>query len=90
MNDAMMLRAAYDPLDISGQYKKSKEEKAAADAKIAEDAANFEAQQKGLQEQKNVSMLKSQGANFKKGGVVSASRRADGIAQRGKTRGKMC
>ena len=26
---------------------------------------------------------------FKKGGVVSASRRADGIAQRGKTRGKM-
>ena len=24
------------------------------------------------------------------GGVVSASRRADGIAQRGKTRGKMC
>ncbi len=26
---------------------------------------------------------------MKKGGVVSASRRADGIAQRGKTRGKM-
>ncbi len=26
---------------------------------------------------------------FKKGGVVSASKRADGIAQRGKTRGKM-
>jgi len=25
-----------------------------------------------------------------KGGVVSASRRGDGIAQRGKTRGKMC
>jgi hypothetical protein len=25
-----------------------------------------------------------------KGGAVSASRRADGIAQRGKTRGKMC
>jgi hypothetical protein len=29
------------------------------------------------------------GQFFKKGGVVSASRRADGIAQRGKTRGKM-
>ena len=30
------------------------------------------------------------GANeYKKGGAVSASRRADGIAQRGKTRGKM-
>ena len=27
---------------------------------------------------------------YKKGGSVSASRRADGIAQRGKTRGKMC
>ena len=26
----------------------------------------------------------------KKGGTVSASRRADGIAQRGKTKGKMC
>jgi len=29
------------------------------------------------------------GVGKKKGGVVSASRRADGIAQRGKTRGKM-
>jgi hypothetical protein len=28
--------------------------------------------------------------NMKKGGVVSASSRGDGIAQRGKTRGKMC
>ena len=27
---------------------------------------------------------------MKKGGAVSASRRADGIAQRGKTRGKVC
>jgi hypothetical protein len=27
---------------------------------------------------------------FKKGGSVSASRRADGIAQRGKTRGRVC
>ena len=27
---------------------------------------------------------------YKKGGVVSASKRADGIAQRGKTRGKVC
>ena len=26
----------------------------------------------------------------KKGGMISASRRADGVAQRGKTRGKMC
>lgn len=27
---------------------------------------------------------------YKRGGVVSASRRADGIAQRGKTKGRMC
>ena len=31
-----------------------------------------------------------QGSGMKKGGSVSASRRGDGIAQRGKTRGKMC
>jgi hypothetical protein len=29
-------------------------------------------------------------SSFKKGGSVSASSRGDGIAQRGKTRGKMC
>ena len=29
------------------------------------------------------------GDNYKKGGAVSASRRADGIAQRGKTRGRL-
>jgi len=29
-------------------------------------------------------------SRYAKGGVVSASRRGDGIAQRGKTRGKMC
>jgi len=31
----------------------------------------------------------STSVGMKKGGTVSASRRADGIAQRGKTRGKM-
>jgi len=30
------------------------------------------------------------GDNFKRGGAVSASRRADGIAQRGKTKGRIC
>lgn len=30
------------------------------------------------------------GQPMKKGGKVSASKRADGIAKRGKTRGKMC
>ena len=33
---------------------------------------------------------KGEDPEYKKGGAVSASKRADGIAQRGKTRGKMC
>ena len=33
---------------------------------------------------------KGEDAAYKKGGTVSASRRADGIAQRGKTKGRMC
>jgi hypothetical protein len=33
--------------------------------------------------------LKRETRGKKAGGIVSASRRADGIAQRGKTRGKM-
>jgi hypothetical protein len=34
--------------------------------------------------------VKLEELGFKKGGMVSASKRADGIAQRGKTRGKVC
>ena len=36
------------------------------------------------------SRVNQMGDTYKKGGSVSASSRADGIAQRGKTRGKMC
>ena len=36
------------------------------------------------------SRVNAMGDTYKKGGSVSASSRADGIAQRGKTRGKMC
>ena len=32
----------------------------------------------------------ARGVEYKNGGSVSASRRADGIAQRGKTKGRMC
>jgi hypothetical protein len=41
---------------------------------------------------KNSGRFDSEGMDkeYKKGGTVSASRRADGIAQRGKTRGRMC
>ena len=34
--------------------------------------------------------LPDEAFSFKRGGSVSASRRGDGIAQRGKTRGRMC
>ena len=57
-----------------------------ADAYLAEKvgmkqrAANLRGERKGLQEE-----------GYKKGGSVSsASKRADGIATKGKTRGKMC
>lgn len=36
------------------------------------------------------SRVNAMGDTYKKGGSVSASSRADGIAQRGKTRGKVC
>ena len=35
-------------------------------------------------------LSKPKNKQYAKGGAVSASKRADGIAQRGKTRGKMC
>ena len=38
----------------------------------------------------SASRVNVMGDTYKKGGSVSASSRADGIAQRGKTRGKMC
>jgi hypothetical protein len=87
MNTAMLQRAAYDPLDVTGRYQKSKDDKADAAKQAAEYTANVEAQQKAQQQQQNVGILRSQGANLKKGG--SASSRADGIATKGHTRGKM-
>ena len=38
----------------------------------------------------DTSRTNAMGDTYKKGGSVSASRRADGIASKGKTRGKMC
>jgi Ribonuclease G/E len=53
----------------------------------------MEENKKGWQETENRIDLREQAnrepAILKKGGTVSASRRGDGIAQRGKTRGKM-
>ena len=62
-----------------------------AKERIAEDKA-FKENEKALQEvdAEKESEKYGKGDKYAKGGSVSASRRGDGIAQRGKTRGKMC
>ena len=62
-----------------------------AKERIAEDKA-FRENEKALQEvdAEIESEKYGKGDKYAKGGSVSASRRGDGIAQRGKTRGKMC
>jgi hypothetical protein len=52
---------------------------------IARDAQRGAAEE----ERQKAIAASAQGAPMKKGGKVTASKRADGIAQRGKTRGKM-
>lgn len=47
------------------------------------------AERKEKAEREAEAELKRESRGMKKGGVVSASKRADGCAQRGKTRGKM-
>jgi hypothetical protein len=61
--------------------------KTAAPAKPQRSAAVQEAIQE-MEDEKARKKIKAMG--YAKGGSVSASRRADGIAQRGKTRGKFC
>ena len=63
--------------------------------KAAQIAQEEQARQMAAAEQANVErqaqIASEYGTGMKKGGKVkSASSRADGIAQRGKTRGKMC
>jgi hypothetical protein len=76
---------AINALDSYRSGKKRDEELKAESKKsgIALDAENIKKDQKVEREYK--------GSGYKKGGKVSsASSRADGIAQRGKTRGKIC
>jgi hypothetical protein len=67
------------------------DDKASAVKAAADKAAADEAEaKKAAQTAKNTSVLRSQGMGMKKGGAVrSASSRADGIATKGKTRGRM-
>ena len=57
----------------------------------AKDSANYKERDRALYGSTTPGKLKDNMLEFKKGGSVgSASKRADGIAQRGKTRGKFC
>ena len=57
----------------------------------AEDSANYKERDRGLYGSNTSGKIKDNMLGMKKGGSVSsASSRADGIAQKGKTRGKMC
>ena len=59
---------------------------AAKDYKPMFDRIKSEAEDKAADTPRTNAM----GDTYKKGGSVSASRRGDGMASRGKTRGKMC
>jgi hypothetical protein len=58
----------------------------------AKDSANYAERDSGLYVSKNPGKIKDNMLSFKKGGSIksSASKRADGIAQKGFTRGKVC
>jgi hypothetical protein len=57
----------------------------------AQDSANYKERDQSLYGSDTSGKIKDNMLGMKKGGKVSsASSRADGIAQRGKTRGKMC
>ena len=65
---------------------------AAADRKLqkaSELADQYKRETRGVKDSSLRGKLREV-TGMKKGGTVSASKRADGIAQRGKTRGKMC
>ena len=57
---------------------------------LGENAAKLEKEFKGSLNVADFLDSDSSTKKFAKGGAVSASRRGDGIAQRGKTRGRMC
>ena len=56
---------------------------------LGDSADSAEARKASLDKRINMREESREAEGKKKGGVVSASKRADGIAQRGKTRGKL-
>ena len=62
------------------------------EARTADLARSIEAEQKAIDKGERDYQYDPEkgGKPFAKGGTVSASSRADGIAQRGKTRGRLC
>ena len=66
-------------------------EKISPEERRARDAAVQEARDREMQPKLDEAYEKARTTLKAKGGVIgSASRRADGIASKGKTRGKMC
>ena len=68
----------------------SRQQTAPEDADMQKKKAAFERALVQQQADKTVSDWKKRGSPLKAGGKVSASSRADGIATKGKTRGRMC
>ena len=73
-------------VDALADKRESERQRRLQDAK---DSADYKERDRSLYGSKTPGKIKDNMAEFKKGGMT-ASRRADGIAQRGKTRGKMC
>jgi len=87
--------AGYADYKLTKQREQNKNEAAAEmkrESRGVAKPANFDAveeSKRDAQDARDRAKIKSMG--FKEGGKVSsASKRADGIAKRGKTRGKMC
>lgn len=59
--------------------------------KLGDERRKEEQREAAAEKKREVNRMdKGEAVKYRHGGAVSASKRADGIAQRGKTRGKMC
>jgi hypothetical protein len=76
--------------DAADQAKRESEAEVKRESRGVKKPANFDAIQESKQDAKDAAARKKiSDMGYKKGGMTASSR-ADGIAQRGKTRGKMC
>jgi len=79
-----------DRLEEADQAKRESDAQMKRESRGVKKPANFDAIQESKQDAKDAAARKKiSDMGYKKGGMTASSR-ADGIAQRGKTRGKMC